>query len=93
MITSFGYHHDKPLPAHLLSGVVIYDAPEGIDDLCAALGEDGMPPDVALCTAARIGAAAELRTLAAEAERAGSFAIALGKLRARADYLDPDAAR
>lgn len=72
--------------------VIIYDAPESVDELHTAIYEGDLPVDVAIEAAARVGAAAELRRIADEAQGEGAFAVALGKLRQRADYLNPDGA-
>ena len=72
---------------------IVYDPPACIDELNTAVYEGDMPVDVALLAAARVGEAHGLRRIADAAEAEGSFAVALTKLRVRADYLDPDGAR
>jgi hypothetical protein len=72
--------------------VIVYDPPDSVDELNTAVYDGDIPVDIALDVAARVGAAAELRRLADEVHHEGAFAVAVGKLRARADYLDPDGA-
>lgn len=70
--------------------VIVYDAPRRIDQLAEDVTDNVTPVDAALLEASRISAAEELRKLAKKAAAEGSFAISLGALLARADYLDPD---
>lgn len=72
--------------------VIVYDPPRRIDQLAEDVTDNVTPVDAALLEASRISAAEELRKLVKKAAAEGSFAISLGSLLARADYLDPEGA-
>jgi hypothetical protein len=71
--------------------VILYALPAYAENEFRTLIAEGAPLDYAVEGAARIAVAEELRRLIEEAPEA--LAITVAKLRARADYLDPDGAQ